>query len=79
MKDTVSGVLAGVFPKTLAPGNAATSTPEATCCGLFGFGVAAEAGPESTARGVMTVATPSAIPTASRVFLIRIMFLCTVL
>ena len=54
-------------------------TPAVTCCGLFGFGVEAEAGPEIVARGVMTVATPSAIPTASRVFLIRIMSLCTVL
>ncbi len=57
--------------------------PEATVSGVFGPGleavVAAEAGPTSAAKGAMTTATPSAIPAESRVFLVRIMPLCTVL
>ena len=81
MKETVSGVLAGVLPKTEAPGRCATLMPEATCSGVFGFvaEVAADAGPASAASGVMTAATPSTTAADSRVFLIRIMSLCTVL
>ena len=79
MNDTVSGVLAGVLPKTVAPGSWATLMPDATCSGVFGLGVAAEAGPASAASGVMTAATPSTTAADSRVFLIRIMSLCTVL
>ena len=79
MNDTVSGVLAGVLPKTVAPGTLATSMPDATCSGVFGLGVAAEAGPASAASGVMTAATPSTTAADSRVFLMRITSLCTVL
>jgi hypothetical protein len=66
-------VLGGVSPKTVTPGNVAALIPDATCCGAFGLGVAAEAGLDSNAKGVMTVATPSDTATDSRVFLIRIM------
>jgi hypothetical protein len=72
-KDTVSGVSAGVVPKTVAPGRAATLMPEATFSGVLGaVAVAAEAGLDSAATGAMTVAAPSAIATASRVFLVQV-------
>ena len=80
MNDTVSGVFAGVLPKTVAPGRWATLMPDATDSCVFGPGaeVAAEAGPANAASGVMTAATPSTTAADSRVFLIRIMYLCTV-
>ena len=72
---------AGVLPKTVTPGSVATSMPDATCSGVFGFvaEVAADAGPASAASGVMTAATPSTTAADSRVFLMRIISLCTVL
>ena len=81
MNETVSGVFAGVAPKAAAPGRWATLMPDATVSGVFGFGaeVAADAGPASAARGVMTAATPSTTAADIRVFLMRIMSLCTVL
>ena len=81
MNDTVSGVLAGVLPKTVAPGSCDALMPDATCSGVFGFvaAVAADAGPASAASGVITAATPSTTTAESRVFLIRVMSLCTVL
>ena len=81
MNETVSGVSVGVVPNTVAPGRCATLIPEATCSGVFGLVevVAADAGPANAARGVMTAATPSTTAVDSRVFLMRIMSLCTVL
>ena len=81
MNETVSGVLAGVVPNTEAPGRCAALMPDATFSGVFGFvaEVAADAGPASAASGVMTAATPSTTAADSRVFLMRIMSLCTVL
>src|SRR5215467_14132538 len=76
MNETVSGVLAGVVPKTEAPGRCATLTPVATFSGAFGLGVAAEAVPAKAIRGVMTDATPSTTAAVRRVVLMRIMFLC---
>src|SRR5262245_34092331 len=64
MKDTVSGVLAGVSPKAVAPGSAATSVP---CCtgtwvlGLgLGLGVAAPGA--AMALGAMIIIVASAAP-----------------
>ena len=74
MNDTVSGVLAGVLPKTDAPGSCATLMPDATGSGVFGFwSGGGRGGPASAARGVMTAATPSTTAADSRVFLMRIM------
>ena len=55
--------------------------PDATDSFVFGPGpdVAAEAELANAASGVMTAATPSTTAADSRVFLIRIMYLCTVL
>src|ERR1700704_518670 len=39
MKDTVSGVLAGVLPKAAAPGSCAALTPIGTFSGVSGAGV----------------------------------------
>jgi hypothetical protein len=86
MNDTVSGVLAGVLPKTVAPGSAAALMPDATLSGAFGFGeeeeeeeeeLAAEAGPASVASGTVIAATPSSTAADSRVFPMRIMSVCT--
>src|SRR5215831_17325075 len=64
MKDTVSGVPAGVFPKAVAPGSAATLVP---CCtgtwalGLgLGLGVAARV--DANAPGAMIIIVASAAP-----------------
>jgi hypothetical protein len=64
MKDTVSGVSGGVFPKAVAPGSAATSVP---CCtgtwalGLgLGLGVAARG--DAEAPGAMIIIVASAAP-----------------
>ena len=70
MNDTVSGVSAGVVPKTVAPGSEATLMPDATDSFVFGPGpdVAAEAELANAASGVMTAATPSTTAADSRVF-----------
>ena len=74
MKETVSGVLAGVSPKATAPGSAATLIPEGTGSGAFGAGAEAAAGPASAASGKMSAATPKAAPAADRrAVLVRIM------
>ncbi len=54
MNDTVSGVLAGVVPNTVAPGSSAASIPDDTFSGVFGLGVEAIAGPASAVSGAMT-------------------------
>src|ERR1700730_10496205 len=62
MNETVSGVPGGVSPKTVAPGSRAALMPDDTVSGVFGRGVAAEAGragPAAAASGVMTAAAPS--------------------
>jgi hypothetical protein len=68
-----------VEPNTDAPGSCAGLMPDGTFVGAFGDGVEAEAGPASAAKGATIAATPSKAPTDSRVFLMRIMSLCTVL
>src|ERR1700733_2579029 len=77
--DTVTGVSAGVLPKTVAPGSVAASIPEGTAVGELGLVPVAAVAPGANAKGTPApIPTPSSIPTISRAFLIWTI-LCTVL
>src|SRR5580658_5338601 len=71
--DTVTGVSAGVFPNTDAPGTSAALMPEGTCVGAFGLVLEAADAPEATANGTISAPAPSSTPAVSRAFLILIM------
>src|ERR1022692_3712366 len=65
MSDTVSGVLAGVLPKTRAPGRAEASTLPPTGVREFAAGVAAEVA-ELQVRTEATAIAPSVNPRIGR-------------